>query len=116
MRIDGLNPSVLRRYVLTPVLVILQVGVAIAAPLSHAHAETLTAERAVETTHSKQCAVIHSDAQCGVTAFKYQYAAAPIHVALTPIVRITAYADILARRPERVRRLRANGERAPPSS
>lgn len=115
MRIGDLKPKAFRRYVLAPILLVLQIGVAIAAPLSHAYAETQTADRAVETTHSKHCAVIHSDAQCGVSIFKYQYAAAKVQVAIAPVIRITAHSDILARRPERVRRLRANGERAPPS-
>lgn len=115
MRIDGKTPGMLRRYLLAPMLVALQVGVAVAAPLSHAYAESLTAERAVETAHSKQCAVIHSHAQCGVHTFKHQYASAPVSVALRPITRITGPGEVFTRRRDRARRVRANGERAPPS-
>lgn len=115
MRIDGRTPGVLRRHLIAPILVALQIGVAVAAPLSHAYAESLTAERAVETAHSKQCAVIHSNAQCGVHTFKHQYASAPVSVALRPATRIAGPCDLLARRRDRIRRVRANGERAPPS-
>jgi hypothetical protein len=52
----------------TPALMVLQVAAAVLVPVLHARAESRNDGRAFETTHSSQCAVVHSEARCSFGA------------------------------------------------
>lgn len=100
--------------VLAPLLVALQVGSAVLVPVLHARAESRNQGPAIETTHTAQCAVVHSEARCSLGTHEHPVGASTRRLVFPAHVRVvdTSWGSIMMA--PRETDPSANGVRAPP--
>lgn len=97
-----------------PWVILLQLAATTVAPLAHARAESTKSTRAIETTHTNQCVVIHVEARCTFNTLHFALRAAPRALYQPAPVHRTAKKRAFHRHFSTTPRFTANGVRAPP--
>ena len=103
-----------RRLIIPALLSVLQLGTAAVLPILHSKFEVLSAESALESSHSHLCVVLHVESSCTLNSLP-QIAGAtardlPISRAPERLIPISVTASALSSRTS----CPANGVRAPP--